>query len=250
MPPFNLDSEETSQQPPPGNSSGNGETKSHAEEIANESPEVQQHAVDAALAKETANSPPTESASGAAPKVDKAGVAFDAAKHTGTLLKSGNWRERKSTISAPKKSAKTSAAEVVATATNENKARAAAAVSVQMLTGTMTQFFGAEWQCRTKAEAGFDERDFMVESWGDYFVHKGIDDIPPGAAFGLSLINYFGTRAMMPETKKKVGRIKTWIALRLAKRALKKEFKKRNIMALVEIKDGVLLVDGKPRGEK
>lgn len=212
----------------------------HAQEIANASPEVQQHAIDEA-ARQSA-------ASEAEIPVDSKGVKFDSKIHTGSKLKSGEWRTRKtaSTLNVPKKSkAQSGGGELVMTELQEQKARMAGAAAASMMFASLTQFFGDEWQPRTEKEAGFDERKLMGDAFGDYFVAKNISDFPPGVTLAFVTLGYFCARLNMPKTKEKVSTFKTWCALRYARYKLKKEFKKQGIVARVEIKDGVLTVNGK-----
>lgn len=224
---------------------GNSDVEDAAAEIAGEAPVVQEHAVAAALERDKENQP-ANSPTADATKLDDFGTPFDPAKHTGSKLKNGAWRERKKLVTPPKKDA----AKTVAAMGAENSAKAAGSVAADMLIGSMQMMFGGEWAARTKAQAGFDEREFMREAFGNYAVAKQWTDIPPGVALSCALMGYFCARFQMPETRSRFQRFKTWLALRIAARKLRAEFKKRGVAAIVEIKDGVLLVDGKPRGEK
>lgn len=223
---------------------GNEAADDIAGQIAAQAPQVQEHAVNAAKEKEALNAP----APVAGTKLDDMGVAFDPAKHTGSKLKSGAWREKKSTLGMPRKSAKP--VDVSAVTDAANNARAAGSAAAAMLTGSMTMMMGSEWQPRTERDAGFDEQKFLSQAFGDYFVAKNISDIPPGAALSMALLMYFTSRSTMPQTRSKLQRFKSWIGIRLAARKIRKEFKSRGIVARVEIVDGVLHVDGKEHGKE
>lgn len=213
----------------------------HAAAIAEQAPAIQQHAIDEAERQRTETDSQIP--------VDSKGVKFDPKIHTGSKLKSGEWRMRKGASSLGKPSAKKSTeaktGELILTAEQEGKARMAGAAAASMMFASLTQFFGDEWQPRSEREAGFDERKLMSDAFGDYFVAKNISDFPPGITLAFVTMGYFCARLNMPKTKEKVSRFKTWIALRIAKRKLKKEFAKAGIVARVEIKEGVLMVNGK-----
>lgn len=209
-----------------------------ADLIADQAPEVQRHAIESHQQAEAANVASVEK--------DASGVPFDASKHTGSKLKSGAWREKKSRL-AP--AAKKTAAKETVSVDMEANARAAGAAAAGMMFGTCTMIMGGEWQPRTKAVAGYDENDVMGKAFGDYFVAKGITDFPPGITLAVMCLGYFTARLQMPETKSRFQRLKYWFGIRMAARKLRKEFAKRGIVARVEIRDGQLLVDGKPPAE-
>lgn len=208
-----------------------------AAEILGAMPDVQQHAIDQ---HETATA---EAAANVEKDAD--GVPFDAKIHTGSKLKSGKWRLRKaaqspgSTVATPrgKKNAATtetadaSAAEKLASA---NAAGAMAAASVFMLGRA---FGGKEWEPTPQ------EVEMQSAAWGAYFLAKDVTDFPPGVALTIAIGAYAAPRFQMPETKKKMGRFRNWIALRIARSKLRKEFKKRGIEANVHIRDGELWIN-------
>lgn len=209
-----------------------------AEQILGTMPEVQQHAIDQ-------HETQTREAAANVEK-DSDGVPFDATIHTGTKLKSGQWRKRKvagnpgSTVAAPrgKKNAAASTPEADASAAEKiasaNAAGAMAAASVFMLGRA---FGGKEW------EPSPQEVEMQAQAWGAYFLAKDITDFPPGMALCIAIGAYAGPRFQMPETKKKMGKVRNWIALRIARRKIRAEFKKRGIEANVHIKDGQLFIN-------
>lgn len=242
MPPFSLDDEQADNAAPVENSSTSTPgVAEHAAEIIAASPEVQQHAVDEATRQRAAEESQTP--------VDDFGVKFDPKIHTGSKLKSGHWRTKKgaSTLNTPKSRAATTpkSGELVMTAEQEQKARMAGAAAVSMMVASLTMFFGDEWQPRTEKQCGYDEEGMLKQAAGDYAVSKNWTDFPPGITFAFVSLGYIVARFQMPKTRQKVSSFKTWLALRIAKRKLKKEFKKAGIVANVEIKEGVLMVNGK-----
>jgi hypothetical protein len=228
----------------PGMSPG---AEDHADELMSAAPDVQAHVIqqqqaDAAATTSTENS--------ATAKLDKFGVAFDASKHTGSLLKNGGWRERKisgSTLAKPNK--KKAAASAEATSDLDAQSMAAGAAAANSFFAVSTMMFGAEWQPLPKSQIGYDELELMSKSFGDYFKAKGVTDFPPGATLAMVMIGAIGMRMQMPETKKKMGGVRNWFGLRFAKWKVKREFKKRGIAARVEIRNGELLFDGKKESE-
>lgn len=215
------------------------DAEKHAAEIAAQSPEIQQHAIDEAerQKREADAQIPT----------DSKGVKFDASKHTGTKLKSGEWRMKRggSTLATPREKKSSPVSGTVLTADQIQQSRAAGAAAAAMMFSSCTMLFGDEWQPRPEKDCGFDERNLMGQAFGDYFVAKGISDFPPGVTLAFLTLGYVAARFQMPKTRSKLQKFKSWLALRVAARKLRAEFKKRNIVARVEIKDGVLLVDGK-----
>lgn len=222
--------------PPENEFSFDESSSGAAEQILGSMPDVQQHAIEQH----------EQQAAEAAANVEKddAGTPFDPAIHTGTKLKNGTWRLRKaaknpgSTVATPrgKKNAAqpaedNSAAEKLAAA---NAAGAMAAASVFMLGRA---FGGKEWEPTPQ------EVEMQSAAWGAYFVAKDVTDFPPGMALCIALGAYAGPRFQMPETKKKMGRVKTWIALRIARNRLRKELKKRGIQARVTIHEGELFIN-------
>lgn len=232
-------------------------TESAAEEIISQMPDVQEHAIQAAESERAASNPPP-APEGA--QVDEFGTPFNPEIHTGSKLKNGRWRERKkkdgaaspkSVIGIPKQS--TGNAAPVGPSQDEISARAAgvaAAGSIFML-GMM--FGGEEWAPITDP---IDEKSNMEKAFGDYFVAKGVQDFPPGAALAIVLLGYAAPRFTMPKTRQRASSIKEWIAIRITKWKVKREFKRRNIRANVSIKGGegfnandAILVNGKPLSE-
>jgi hypothetical protein len=214
-------------------------------------PPVQQHAIDEAQRQQAAQSEESQQTetvvSPSSVKVDKNGVVFDEKIHTGSKLKDGTWRKRKvatetgSVLNTPKSAKKETAAKGGMTAEQKAAAaRNAGAVCAAMMFRFGQAFGGEEFAPDDDAEA-----EFYAGVFGDYLLSKDVTAISPGFALLGALGMYAGSRATRPKTSAKISRIKTWFALRAAKWKVQKEFKKRGIVAQVEIKDGQLLVDGK-----
>jgi len=233
---FSLDDEPATQTLP---ATVPADVAAHADEIAQASPEVQQHAIDEHARQESTTQAEAEK--------DINGTAFDAKLHTGSKLKSGEWRKRKSVLGTPtpKKTADAKTGTVM-TADQEGASRAAGAAAASMMFSSMTMLMGDEWHPRTEKAAGFDENKLMGQAFGDYFVAKGVTDFPPGVTLSFMMLGYISARMQMPKTRSKMQTFKTWCGIRYAAYKLKKEFKKKGIVAVVEIRDGVLTVDGKP----
>lgn len=213
------------------------------DEILNQMPEVQEHAIAAHEAKQN------EAAANA--ETDSDGTPFDGSVHTGTKLKSGQWRKRKtpgtpgSFVAASRKRNPAATGEVSGVATPDANAEAIATGTViaTMILGACQSIGGDEW------EPTQHERDFQTSAWQAYCVAKQIKELSPGTAVLIALGSYAGPRFGKPKTAAKIGRIKTWIGLRIAKRKLTRMFKEKGIDAKVEIQDGVLLLNGEPYKE-
>jgi hypothetical protein len=225
---------------------------SAAEQIMDAEPEVQQHAIDQHLAS---NQEASSLASGAigtsdsATKFDDLGTPFNAEIHTGSKLKSGAWRLKKSANPSSKSyvgkpgdgSAK---AGVVANSQTsvEAQTRAAAMVTNQMVVGICRGLFDAdEW------ESTKDEDNLMVEAWYVYLLSRGQTEIPPGLFLCVALGSYALPRLRQPKTAEKVGAIKAWIVLRVIKWRVKRALKREGVDADVVIKDRVIYVNGEAK---
>lgn len=202
----------------------------------------------------------TGTTAGDTQNVDSAGVAFDPAKHTGTKLKSGRWREKRKPkqVTDPRAPQAPAAASVGAPVINEEELKLAAesaAASIFML-GMLCG--GEEWQPLGddgKLEP-VNEKSLVTMAFQDYFRAKGITKLPPSTSLMLALGGYAVPRFFMPKTKERVSGAKTWFGVRLAKWKLKREFKKRGINAAVSIRGSrstnvydSILIDGKPYNE-
>lgn len=203
-----------------------------AETIAGAMPEVQEHAV--------AQHENAVAETAAQVEKDSDGVAFDSKIHTGTKLKSGQWRKRKagSIVAAPSKKKGKEATPTEPQTADESQARAAGVVAA----GTMFMFcralMGEEWN------PSADEVEMQNTAWGNYFVAKGIKDIPPGAALLMAVGAYAGPRFTKPKTQARVSAAKTWVVLRIARWKIRRALKQQGIAAEVTIQDGEIFIDG------
>lgn len=219
-----------------------------AAQIAEAMPEPQQHAID----QHTTN----EAQVAATVERDSAGVAFDASIHTGTLLRSGarkgQWRLKRSAmtggasvIGSPRRSG--AQAEVDPAAQTAEQARAAARVAASSMFMLGMAVGGQEWQPHgpdSGPDEPLNERKMMEDAFTDYFLAKGVTTLPPGMSLSIAIGAYMMPRFFMPQTKARVGRAKTWFALRLAKWKLQRILRARGINASVTVKDGELFING------
>lgn len=227
------------------------ESSAHeADEIASHMPEVSEHAI-AAAAEQNSEAPAASAAAPAAssdgkPKpgdLDEFGTAFNPSLHTGSKLKNGAWRERKkSTVAAPRTKKKDAVAQPspadLKRAENEAQCRAAGVVAAGAMFMLCRGVMGEEWTPSN------DEIEMQNANWGNYFVAKGISDIPPGAALFMGIAAYAAPRFTKPKTQAKLGAAKNWLALRIARWKIRRELKKRGIAADVRIDDGEIFING------
>ena len=231
-------------------------------EILDNMPEPQQHAIDAA------QSQATEAQSNEEGEKDDSGEVWNASIHAtgsdgkGVRTAKGLWRRRKGTGAGPRTAskvyrpadgkadqAKSEAAQKLAEQTQAacRAAGGAAASSVFMI----GRIFGGDKWSPTEPEV-----ILQTDAWAAYFQAKGITEFPPSLAVCIAVAGYAGPRFFLPESKERMGSIKHWFAIRIAKRRVKKALKKRGIEASVTIK-GVqstnvydsILIDGKPFNE-
>ena len=81
------------------------------------------------------------------------------------------------------------------------KMSAEASVDIFLQVGMMV--FGSEWQ-PVKTEQ-LDERMNLILVTDRYFEHKGIKDVPPGAALAVALIGYAAARMQYPTTQTRMN---------------------------------------------
>lgn len=237
------------------------DTEDEANEIIGDMPDVSEHAIAAAGPKidetvsgDAPSDTPAPSSDG---EKDKAGEVWNAEIHSANKQKTakGLWRRKRgkgnaprtSSVSLPDQREKLAEQARETAKVNARMAGAAAANSVFLL-GTM--FGGEEWRPITVDSNGVtfepvDEKKMMSEAFADYMLAKGVTDFPPGVTLAMCLVSYVAPRLAMPKTKERMRGIKGWIALRIAKRKLKKAFKKNGIDADVTIADGNILINGK-----
>jgi len=217
-----------------------------ANTIMAEAPDVQQHAVDEHESQQQTADADAET--------DSAGTPFDGRRHTGSKLKDGTWRLKRNPSAEGSRvatSRKSKAAEV-ATIEPDNEAKAiasgkAAAHLIFMLGQTLG---GPEWKPEQP------EIEFQEGAWIGYARASNMQDIPPGLILCIALASYAGPRFTQPETRARVGKVRHWVSLRVARWKIKKELKKRGIEATVTIKGSntknaldEILINGKPASE-
>lgn len=222
-------------------------------------PEPQQHAIDAAALEDETNAGPTGEA-----QADSAGEAWNPAIHStgadgsGIKTAKGTWRRRRGAGAGPRRQS-----QVVRPADNSStlqaeansaaliaQARAAGAAAAASIFMMGRCFGGEDWA------PSADEVTLQTDAWGNYFVAKGVTDFPPGLALSIAVLGYAGPRFFTPKTKERVGTIKMWFAIRVARHKVKKALKKRGIVASVTIAGSQsanaydsLLINGKPFNE-
>lgn len=214
-------------------------TAGEAEEISSQMPEPSEHAL--SQMDETSGEETSAAPQGEAPNVDDFGTVFDPEKHTGTKLKNGRWRERKkSTVAAPrgKKNEAPIGQSSAIQADANAEAMATGQVIATMFLGACQSLGGEEWE-PTK-----QERDFQTSAWQAYCVAKGVKELSPGLALMVAIGSYAAPRFAKPKTSAKLGAVKTWFALRIARMKIRSELKKRGIKAEVTIRDGDIYING------
>lgn len=236
--------------------------------IIDERPEPQEHAIQA-------NSDSTESQPQSSDTVglfsnetgdkDDAGEVWNAATHAtgkdgkGVKTAKGLWRRRKGTGSGPRAASKVYKPADHTAAQAEAKAQEVASAGHRMA-GTaiassifmLGRAFGGEHWAPTPEEVTQNS-----DAWTAYCAAKGIQDFPPGVTVLIATCAYAGPRFFQKETKERVGTIKNWFAVRVARWRVKKALRKRGIEAKVTIQGSAgndpldsILVDGKPFNEK
>jgi hypothetical protein len=193
------------------------------DELVAEIPEPQQHAIDQAAAdnqQENPNAAPLE--------VDLLGVPWDSTLHAtdsktgkGILTAKGSWRKRRGLKGSPSHLNTGPAAApsepkedptVTEKRTLEQQNRMAGVMAGTMLVRLSTAVGGKEFLPRTITTAGvtYSEEEFLQNAFGDYFVAKGISDIPPGMVLASALCMYYLPRFQEPAVREKGSRFVSW----------------------------------------
>lgn len=69
---------------------------------------------------------------------------------------------------------------------------------------------GQEWLPMKSAEHGIDEQATLETAFAEYFIAKGIDDVPPGLALTIALTAYVLPRLSMPQTQARLAVAVHW----------------------------------------
>ena len=196
------------------------------DELTDEIPEPQQHAIDQAISDASKNPDVPGAASGSV-ELDALGVPWDSTQHAtgkdgkGVRTEKGTWRKRRGLKGSPSH-LNTGAAsnkppeeseEVKNRRLLEQQARLAGATVAMLMFRISTGIGGPQFhprQVQVTENISYDERTVMVDAWGDYFLAKGIVDVPPGVALCGALFMYYGPRFQDPEVRKKSGKVVTW----------------------------------------
>lgn len=223
-------------------------------DILESMPFPQQHAIDAAGAG-------TGDESTVEADVDSAGDTWNPAIHAtgadnkGIKTAKGVWRKRRGQAGQVSKiggkpstgSPVIQQPQVDTQAQLNAQARAAGAAAAGSIFMLGRALGGEDWAPTS------DEVTLQSEAWSNYFMAKGIYDFPPGLALFIAVSGYAAPRFFTPKTQERVGTIKHWLAIRIAKRRVKKALKKLGIEAVVTIKGSKsadvydsILVNGQP----
>jgi hypothetical protein len=199
------------------------------DELTNEIPEPQQHAIDQAISDASKN-PDIPGAAPGSVELDALGIPWNAAEHAtgadgkGVRTAKGTWRKRRGLKGSPSH-LNTGAANANSPAdkeaeqaainaqTAEKQNRMAGAMAGTMLVRISAAVGGQEFLPRTITVPGgltYNEEQFLQQAFGDYFVAKGISDIPPGLVLCSALMMYYMPRFQSPEVRQRGGRVAGW----------------------------------------
>lgn len=198
-----------------------------ADDLANNQPEVQPHAIAAEEAKESARKAEW------AELRDADGMSFDPSIHvtesdgSPKVTTSGRLRKRpgRKTGSSHGSLHKPDATASKQDSDQRANATAAATATVDSV-GMLGRMIGnEEWKFVKDDKQGIDERAAGIDAFTEYYVARGITDVPPGVMVLMWFMSYAGQRVMYgQQTQSKIGRLKAWIGSKILKRrAAKKE---------------------------
>ena len=117
----------------------------------------------------------------------------------------------------------------------------AAQTAAEMYIQTGVILFGPEWLPETERM----ERETLVSAFEQYFIAKGVIDIPPGVALAIALFGYAAPRFHMPETQSRVQI--AWIWLRSKFKRKKDDATRANFRAYGLREDDASAANGAER---
>jgi hypothetical protein len=145
--------------------------------------------------------------------LDGRGKPYNPATHevsaaTGKAIKKR--RGTKSSVATPASPAQNSAPVQNQQIIDAQKAHANGHMAAAATFAALQGIFGEEFKPRKDAELG-DEFSYLSGAYGDYFLAKGMNDVPPGLALIIAVGAIAMPRFAMPKTKSKMSRIKDFI---------------------------------------
>lgn len=226
--------------------------------LVNEIPEPQQHAIDQA-AKDA------EEATGeaaASVDLDVLGVPWNPEIHAtgadgkGIPTAKGAWRKRRGlkgsashlntgAAAAPKDPKEDPT--LTEQRTREHQNRMAGAMAGTMLVRISAAFGGPEFLPRTINIPGgltYNEEEFLQSAFGDYFVAKGISDLPPGMVLASALLMYYAPRFQEPAVREKGSKFVRWCKARIESVYVWAKYRKSGKKPKVDSKSRRVAEDG------
>ncbi|HKI68325.1 MAG TPA: hypothetical protein VKA67_01965 [Verrucomicrobiae bacterium] len=189
------------------------------DQITQDMPEPQDHAIQAEQARleaqEKATAAPAAPASKASP-VDRDGARFHPDLHEADesgkpiVNKDGTLKKRRGRHGAKKDAARSQLnrpsqiEQMGADAAEAGRHMANAIFMFGRVVG------GEEWEPMVVPEYGIDEQKQMGDAWSQYFSAKGVNDIPPGIAVTIVTGSYIAARLNKPITKTRLQKVKGW----------------------------------------
>lgn len=101
-------------------------------------------------------------------------------------------------------------------------ARASGTMAANLLLTVGIIAGGEEWQPKRIEAMGTDEKAMLETAFADYFEATGRTDIPPGLALTAAIGGYMLPRFTMPKTRTRISKLKDWIKKKWIDRKLKK----------------------------
>lgn len=107
--------------------------------------------------------------------------------------------------------------------TGQNARAISAAATVDAIGTLGGMIGGGEWVFIKDNASGLDERARGIEAFEQYYEAKGIDDVPPGVLVLAWALSYAAPRIMQGEvTRGKLSRAKDWVLSKVFKRRAEK----------------------------
>lgn len=208
--------------------------------LVDEIPEPQQHAIDQATADSVDDGAPIDGAM----ELDALGIPYNADIHAkgadgkGIKTTKGTWRKRRGVSGSPSQlntgrstaNSETAAPAPTAQQTTEDQCRIAGAMMGTLMTRLSVGIGGNAFLPRILAipgiKDGINEQDMLNAAWGDYFVSRGITDLPPSAALLGALSMYYLPRLQDQQVREKVGGFFGWFKEKITRVAVWWKYRK------------------------